>query len=251
MKIIIVEDEINAFEYLADIAKDVIPNMELLQHLDSVEDSINWLHNRGDEVDLIFLDIQLSDGLSFEIFKHVDVKAPIIFTTAYDEYAIKAFKLNSIDYLLKPVSKEDLVNAIKKLRQSVSEDANVSAIKDILNNYSNNKRNRFLVKKGNHFEFVSVNDVSFVHSEDSLTFLYMNDGRRHLYSQTVAHLEQELDSSTFIQINRKQIVNINSVKKIHPYLNQRLKLDLGRNDGGLDFVVSRNRTMEFKQWVDK
>ncbi|MEE9371594.1 MAG: LytTR family DNA-binding domain-containing protein [Saprospiraceae bacterium] len=251
MRTVIIEDEINAFEYLADLAKEVIPEMVLLQHLDSVEDAINWLYKNKDNVDLIFLDIQLSDGLSFEIFNHVDVQAPIIFTTAFDDYAIKAFKLNSVDYLLKPISKEDLQGAVNNLNQVDQSNRDTAVLQNIYGGLNHTKRNRFLVKKGSHFEFVNVKDVSFIYSEDSLTFLHMIDGRRHLYSQTVAYLDRELDATTFIQINRKQIVNINSVKKIYPYLNQRLKLDLGRNDGGLDFIVSRNRAMEFKQWVDK
>ena len=251
MRTVIIEDEINAFEYLAEIAKDVIPSMQLIQHLDSVEDSINWFHGNKDSIDLIFLDIQLSDGLSFEIFNHVDVTAPIIFTTAFDDYAIKAFKLNSIDYLLKPVAKEDLKHAVTKLNNNLNSAKESNSIHQFMKEFHVAKRNRFLVKKGNYFEFVNVANVSFIHSEDSLTFLYMNDGKRHLYAETVAHLAEELDNDTFFQINRKQIININSVRKIHPYLNQRLKLDLGRNDGGVDFVVSRNRTMEFKHWVDR
>ena len=251
MNVVIIEDEINAFEYLRDLVKDVVPEMNLLEHLDSVEDSINWFHGNDQKIDLIFLDIQLSDGLSFEIFHHVDIDAPIIFTTAFDEYAIKAFKLNSIDYLLKPVTKEDLQAAIQKFKTSLSNGDQTIELKRILKSINKSKRNRFLVKKGNHFEFVNVKDVSFVHSEDSLTFIYMQDGRRHLYSKTVATLDEELDPENFFQINRKQIVNINSVNKIHPFLNQRLKLDLGKNDAGLEFIVSRNRTMEFKQWIDK
>tara|TARA_Y100000385_G_scaffold291755_2_gene372015 strand:- start:1154 stop:1909 length:756 start_codon:yes stop_codon:yes gene_type:complete len=251
MRTIIVEDEINAFEYLSGIAKDVMPEMELIQHLDSVEDSINWLHEHKEKVDLIFLDIQLSDGLSFEIFNHVEVDAPIIFTTAYDDYALKAFKLNSIDYLLKPIIKDDLAQAVSKLKNGHNGNGKTADIKEFMKSYDVSTRNRFLVKKGNHFEFVNATNVAFIHSEDSLTFLYMTDGRRHLYAQTVAQLEQELDEEIFFQINRKQIININSVNKIHPYLNQRLKLDLGRNNGGVDFIVSRNRTMEFKHWVDR
>ena len=252
MKAIIIEDEINAYEYLAKIIKDVKPEVDVIGHLDSVEDSINWIANHGHEIDLVFVDIQLSDGLSFEIFRHVQVDAPIIFTTAYDEYALKAFELNSLDYLLKPILKEDLEKSFKKLQNFQGQhQLNSETVDNILKSYDRIKRNRFLVKKGNHFEFVNANEVSFIHSEDSLTFIYMPNGRRHLYSKTVESLERELDSDIFIQINRKQIVNINSVKKIHPFLNQRLKLDLGTNNGGLDFIVSRNKTTEFKQWVDR
>jgi len=252
MNAVIIEDEINAYEYLAKIISEVKPEVQILEHIDSVEDSINWFVNRGDEVDVVFMDIQLSDGLSFEIFRHIDIKAPIIFTTAYDEYAIKAFKLNSIDYLLKPIFKEDLNHSFGKLESYIDgPERDQSSLLDLIQDFNKTKRNRFLIKKGNHFEFVNADEVSFIHSEDSLTFIYMPDGRRHLYSKSVANLEGELDPETFIQINRKQIVNINAVKKMHPFLNQRLKLDLGPNNGGLDFVVSRNRTAEFKNWVDR
>ena len=257
MRALIIEDEINAYEYLVSIIEAVNDQVTIVDHIDSVEDAINWFHS-NEEVDVIFMDIQLSDGLSFEIFNHVEVLAPIIFTTAYDEYAIRAFKLNSIDYLLKPIGKEELKHAFDKLekpdlqmgRQNGQvENISNGSIAELLRGLRRDKRNRFLVKKGNHYEFLNANYISFFHSEDSLTFIYSPDGRRHIYPKTIADLEGELDTTTFFQINRKQIVNINAVKKIHPYLNQRLKLEL-TNDADKDFVVSRNRATEFKHWVD-
>ena len=251
MKALIIEDEINAYEYLEGLMTNLISDIEIVDHIDSVEDSINFFH--GDQqVDLVFMDIQLSDGLSFEIFKHAEVKAPIIFTTAYDEYAVRAFKLNSIDYLLKPISKDDLSHALQKFEETKGSNAlrEPEILRNILAGMNQRKRNRFLVKKGNHFEFISAQDIGFIHSEDSLTFLYTLEGRRHLYSKTIAHIEHELDTEKFFQINRKQVVNIDAVKKIHPFLNQRLKLDVLGNTG-IEFIVSRNRSTDFKNWVDR
>jgi len=212
-----------------------------------VQDTINWLHNNP-EPDLIFLDIQLSDGISFEIFNHVNITAPIIFTTAYDQFALQAFKVNSVDYLLKPISDEDLIAAHKKLKQR-EEKSNSNQLNSILKQFSSGKKNRCLVKKGNHFEFINVDDIAFINSDDSITFLYSKDGKRHTYTKTLQVLMHELDHEVFFQINRKQIINIVSISKIHPYLNQRLKVDVSLPTD-IEFVVARNRMAEFKDWVD-
>jgi DNA-binding LytR/AlgR family response regulator len=251
MRAIIIEDEINAYEYLESIIHSVNNSIEIMAHIDSVEDAINWFEE-NEEPDVVFLDIQLSDGLSFEIFRHTQVSAPIIFTTAYDEYAIRAFKLNSIDYLLKPISKTDLEQAMEKLEnfKGVGNKVNGELVNQLLNGLNKGNRNRFLVKKGNHYEYVNSGDIAFFHSEDSITFLHMHDGRRHMYSQSLADIEKDLSPEIFFQINRKQLVNINAVKKIHPFLNQRLKLEV-QNDGGVEFIVSRHRATEFKLWVDR
>lgn len=250
MNILIIEDEINAYEYLEILLSQLRPSYQLVGHLDSVEDSINWLEN-NEPPDLILLDIQLSDGISFEIFNHIAVNAPIIFTTAYDQYALQAFKLNSIDYLLKPIEKEALEFALQKWEQRAPNYiANSAQFNTIVGSLIQEKKNRCLIKKGSHFEFINVDQIAFVHSEDSLTFLYTRDGKRHLYTKTVAGLSQELDPKTFFQINRKQLININAIQKIHPFLNQRLKIELNPTVHGLDLVVARNRMMEFKSWVD-
>lgn len=250
MNILIVEDEINAYEYLESLLTKLRPNYSIAGHLDSVEDTINWLEN-NDPPNLIFLDIQLSDGISFEIFNHISVNAPIIFTTAYDQYALQAFKLNSIDYLLKPIEKEALEFALIQFeQQSPAQRNNRAQMDTLISGLIQEKKNRCLIKKGSHFEFINVEKIAFVHSEDSLTFLYTSDGKRHLYTKTVTGLSQELDSKTFFQINRKQLININAIQKIHPFLNQRLKIELNPCVPGVDLVVARNRMMEFKNWVD-
>lgn len=247
MRTLIVEDEINACEYLRTLITKHMPECVVVDHLDSVQETINWLHSNP-EPDLIFLDIQLSDGISFEIFNHVNITAPIIFTTAYDQFALQAFKVNSVDYLLKPISEEDLIAAHQKLKLQTSDNDN-DELKSILKNFSVGKKNRCLVKKGNHFEFINVDDIAYINSDDSITFLYCKDGKRHTYTKTLQVLMEELDHDLFFQINRKQIINIESITKIHPFLNQRLKVDLSAPTD-LEFIVARNRMAEFKDWVD-
>jgi two-component system response regulator LytT len=251
MNILIIEDEINAFEYLQTIILKVKPEAHVLAHLESVEDSVNWL-SQNDSPDLIFLDIELSDGLSFEIFQHVVIEAPVIFTTAYDQYAIEAFKVNSIDYLLKPIHVNDLAKAIEKFErfrpQGTSEFT--EHIKSLFNTVNQPKKQRCLVKKGNHFEFISISDIAYVNSEEGITFLHTFKGQRHIYSNTVEGLMGSLDTRQFFQINRGQIVNIDAIKKIHPHFNSRMKLELSNTNGKTEFLVSRSKLPTFRAWVD-
>lgn len=247
MKTLIVEDEINACEYLRSLIAKHMPDCEVVDHLDSVQETINWLH-KNPEPELIFLDIQLSDGISFEIFNHVNITCPIIFTTAYDQFALQAFKVNSIDYLLKPISDEDLKAAHTKLLQR-TEHHQTDQLQQLMNSLSAGPKNRFLVKKGNHFEFINVDQIAYIDSEDGMTFLYSNDGKRHIYTKTLQVLMGQLDQDKFFQINRKQIINIENITKIHPYLNQRLKIELNLSTEQ-EFIVARNRMTEFKDWVD-
>jgi len=248
MTVLIIEDEINACEHLRRILSKVRPNYKIVEHLDSVQDSINWLE-RNPHPDLILLDIQLSDGISFEMFNHITIQSSIIFTTAYDQFALQAFKVNSIDYLLKPINEEELTTALEKFENLQSSTRSNPDLSTLSKGLSTGKKNRCLVKKGNHFEFVSINDISFINSEDSLTFLFTNDGQRHIYTKTVQLIMQELDGTQFFQINRKQVVNINNIHKIYPFLNQRLKIELNTKTD-IEFIVSRAKMSEFKKWVD-
>ncbi len=251
MNILIIEDEINAYQYLHTIIKKIKPQVRCLAHLESVEEAINWLH-QNEAPDLIFLDIQLSDGLSFEIFKHVKVQCPIIFTTAYDQYAIEAFKVNSIDYLLKPIHKDDLKRALDKFdQQQMTSNAGLSTqLQSIFGQMNTATKHRCLVKKGNHFEFINVSDIAFVHSEDGLTFLHTFKGKSHLYNHSIESLMKSIDATTFFQINRGQILNINAIHKIHPFFNQRLKIELNVPVKTEEFIVSRAKVQVFKSWVD-
>jgi len=251
MTAIIIEDEINAYQYLTTMLKKIRPNIQILEHLDSVEDSLNWLSNNG-HPDLVFMDIQLSDGLSFEIFNHIQINASIIFTTAYDQYAIDAFKFNSIDYLLKPIHVKDLQAAIEKFEQTQFQ-INVqlaTQIKQLFAQKTESKKNRCLVKKGNHYEFVDVDEIAYVNSEDGITFLHTFTNQRHIYSKTVENLISVLDEQKFFQINRGQIININAIQKIHPYFNQRMKIELQERLKEIELLVSRSKVNLFKNWVD-
>ncbi|MEZ5042298.1 MAG: LytTR family DNA-binding domain-containing protein [Saprospiraceae bacterium] len=251
MNALIIEDEINAFEYLKALLQKIEPSASILAHLDSVEDSINWLF-KNEAPDLLFMDIQLADGLCFEIFNHVEVKTPIIFTTAFDQYAIEAFKVNSIDYLLKPINPEDLAQALQKFnsQQGHLKTHLNQQLQSVFANLNKQKKHRCLVKRANHFEFIEVVDIAFVYSENSITFLHTFDGKRHLYNNTVEGLVKTLDETLFFQISRNQIVNINAIQKIHPYFNQRLKLELKLPAEGFDFLVSRSKISQFKEWID-
>lgn len=255
MNVLIVEDEINAYEYLSKILKDIRPDAVIKAHEDSVQGALNYLSGHMNELDLIFLDIQLSDGLSFELFNHIHINRPVIFTTAYDQYALDAFKVYSVDYLLKPIHKNDLESAIKRFEEHYTSKQGSSTDADLLKmvqSLNKPKKNRCLVKRGGHYEYIDVEEILFVNSEESLTFLHTKDGKRHMYTKTVESLYSELNPDRFFQINRSQILHIDSIREVHPYLNQRMKVLVKSPDKSkIDFIVSRNRMTEFKNWLDQ
>lgn len=254
MKILIIEDEIRAAQQLQSMLQILAPNAIVIDTLESVEDSIIWFR-KNEGPDLIFMDIQLADGLSFEIFQHTDVSAPVIFTTAFDQYSIKAFKVNSIDYLLKPIQEEDLSIALNKF-QSLYQNKQAQridnlTIEKLINNLTSDKfRQRFIVKEGNSMSFVQTEDVAYFYSEDGLSFLVTHHNKRYIVDMTLDAIEKDIDARQFSRINRGQIVNVETISKIHPYFNHRLKLELKANPKQ-DFIVSRNRTAEFKDWINQ
>lgn len=253
MKIVIIEDEKNAREYLIKLLIDVAPDAEIVEQLDSVKSAVNFFATNP-TVDLVFLDIQIADGLSFEIFNYVDISAPIIFTTAYDQYALEAFKLHSVDYLLKPIMPEDLKQAILQYKNYWQQENKESSdgISELIKTLKQPPvKQRCLVKKGGHYEYVNVKDIAFINSSDSLTFLHTFEGNRYIYTKTLEQLYHELDKTLFFQINRSQVLNSSAIKEIHPFLNQRLKIMLNtpvKNE--LEFIVSRKRMANFKEWID-
>lgn len=253
MNIVSIEDELNAYEYLKSMLYQIYPDIKSIINIDTVQGSLNYLSKEQDGIDLIFMDIQLADGLSFEIFNHIELNTPIIFTTAYDQYALDAFKVYSVDYLLKPIHIDDLRKAISKYEQLYSsEDTDATKLQEMIQSINKPKKNRCLVKRGGHYEYVDVQDIAYVNSEDSITFLHTTDGQRHIYTKTVERLFGELDPLTFFQINRSQIININAIHQVHPYMNQRLKVLLdARLKASVEFVVSRNKMMSFKGWMDQ
>ena len=251
MKVLIIEDEIPAAKRLSNLVHQFKPEAQILEVIDSVDGAVKWL-NTFEKPDLLFMDIQLSDGLSFDIFNHTEIQSPIIFTTAYDQYTLKAFKVNSVDYLLKPIDPDELEKAFLKFdkiyRQPQAYDR--SAIENLLKVMTQKEyKSRFVVKVGQQLTYISVEDISYFYSDDGLLCAKTNNGKRHILDYTLDQLEQVLDPSEFFRINRKIITRINAINKIHTYFNSRLKLELNPKTE-LEVIVSRDRVNDFKKWLD-
>lgn len=249
MQILIIEDEIRAVSQLQFMLKACNFTFELLGIIDTVEDAVLWFQ-QNETPDLVFMDIQLADGLSFEIFQKTTVKAPIIFTTAFDQYAIQAFKVNSVDYLLKPIQKDDLKGAVDKFLQSNKPSAlDTDAFKQLLSDLQVPvERKGILVKSGSGFVQLKISDLLYCYSEDSITFgVTLN--KRFIIEETIDELFATLDHAQFFKINRGQIVAKSSIVKIEPYFNHRMKLSL-TDPRGQKFIVSRPKTSDFKKWMN-
>ncbi|AIG30404.1 response regulator transcription factor [Flavobacterium psychrophilum] len=252
MKTIIIEDEKPAARLLQRKLDKLGVKVDVMLH--SVEEAIAWFSNNK-HPDLIFLDIQLSDGLSFEIFEKVTIKSAIIFTTAYDEYALKAFKLNSIDYLLKPIDDDELSIAIFKFRNQFQKTENIpvnldfEAIKKMFQNpFDKNFKTRFIVKIGQQLKIILIEEIECFFSENKGTYIHTFDNRNYLIDLTLEVLEQDLDPENFFRISRKFIVPLKSVKEIILYSNSRLKIVLPTYKEE-EVVVSREKVQEFKSWI--
>tara|TARA_R110000744_G_scaffold38995_7_gene88902 strand:- start:703 stop:1455 length:753 start_codon:yes stop_codon:yes gene_type:complete len=250
MKILIIEDETRAASQLQYKLKACNFNYELLDIIDTVEDAVLWFQ-KNRTPDLVFMDIQLADGLSFEIFQKTEVHAPIIFTTAFDQYALQAFKVNSIDYLLKPIQKDDLNDALDKFLKSNKPDViDPSVLKQLLGSMQTPlKREGLLVKEGSGFVQIKVSELIYCYSEDSLTF-GVTSNKRFIIEETMDELFESLDKNKFYRINRSQIVTKTSIQKIDPYFNHRVKLSIS-HPRDQDFIVSRPKTSDFKKWMNK
>ncbi|MEM1121138.1 MAG: LytTR family DNA-binding domain-containing protein [Bacteroidota bacterium] len=253
MKILIVEDEYHAQKYLSNLIKQVVTSAQILDMLDSVEDAVDWFQNNA-APDLIFMDIQLADGLSFNIFKKVEVNAPVIFTTAFDQYTLQAFKVNSVDYLLKPIDEIELKKAMDKYDQLYGNNQvfNRESLLKVINSFQqkDNFRQRFLIKQGKDYIYLPIEDIAYFYSADGMTFAIDTHKKRHLLDSTLDNIDKELNPKNFFRISRKQIVHIQSVAKIFAYFNHRLKLDL-KPESKVEAVVSRERVKEFKAWLDR
>lgn len=250
MKVVIIEDEKPAARRLSRMLHEL--EIEPLTMLHSVEEAVNWFSNH-EHPDLLFLDIQLSDGLSFEIFEEVEVKSAIIFTTAYDEYALKAFKLNSIDYLLKPIDSDELENAISKFKEFQHSEQqsgfDLEQLKLLVAPSQKNYKKRFTVKIGQHLKMISVDAIECFFSENKATHIHTIDNRSYLIENTLEQLEDKLQPETFFRVNRKFVVNINAIKDMIAYSNSRLKLQLQTYNES-EIIVSRERVKDFKNWLE-
>jgi len=251
MKVLIIEDEPRAARQLENLLQASNFDFELLDIIDTVEDAILWFKNNN-LPDLVFMDIQLADGLSFEIFQSTDVEAPIIFTTAFDQYAIQAFKVNSVDYLLKPIQQNDLQAALTKFKKSNSNKLIEPLIlKELLNSVqAPQKRSGILVKEGSGFVQIRISELVYVYSQDSITFGVTFQNKRYIIDETMDQLFNSLDETKFYRINRGQIIAKLAVEKIDPYFNHRVKLSIA-NPRDQEFVVSRQKTSDFKQWMNQ
>ena len=248
MKIVIVEDEDLAADYLAKQILAMEPDWKVEKIIASVKSGVAYFKNTT-TIDLIFCDIQLSDGKSFELFEQVEIQAPIIFTTAFNEYALKAFETLSLDYLLKPISREDLLRAIQKFKQINSRYSNLIDYKQLLDAFQKNYKDRFMVKSGTTLLSIMAKDTMNFKSEDGLVFLTVNGGKRFIVDYTIEQLEELLNPKFFFRINRKTIVNIDSVVKAQAYFNGRLKIEAKELLGDDYTLISRERVNDFKKWL--
>jgi two-component system, LytTR family, response regulator LytT len=254
MKVLIIEDEQHATQRLINLLNETGRQIEIVETLDSIESSIKWLRENA-EPDVIFLDIQLADGLSFAIFDQVEVKSPVIFATAYDEYAIKAFEINSIDYLLKPIKLERLEASLEKLerlRPSLSPDQITAQLQNmILDYHERNKtyRSRFLVNKADSMIPIASEDIAYLYTEEKVVFLVTRDNRRFMLNYSLDQLEKQLNPVSFFRINRQFIIAMRSIHKIHNYFNYKLKVELTPVSEH-EVIVSRQKVAEFKEWLD-
>lgn len=252
MKVLIVEDESMAAKRLTNLLLKLEPDIEILDQLDSVKTAVKWLSNN--QADLLFFDIQLADGLSFEILNQVNIQTPIIFTTAFDEYAIKAFKVNSIDYLLKPIDPEELKHALEKFhqnfRQPEPQQPNMTMLEQAMKMLTKQYKERFVVKIGEHIHTIPVSDTAYFFSQDKATFLVTEEKKRYIIDYTLEEVEGLIDPQDFFRINRKYLVSMRAVKDIVSYTNSRLRIILHQSDE-MDAIVSRERVQDFKKWLDR
>lgn len=255
MNAIIIEDEKLAAEYLRGLIQRYDPQIRVLFESDSVKKTVRWFEEGG-QADLAFFDIQLADGLSFEIFDKALVTCPVIFTTAYNEYALRAFKVNSIDYLLKPIDLGDLKRAIDKFRAGwLKEPADhttrrLDALDRILHQFQKTYKSRFVVKVGDHIRPVVVEEILYFYSLDKATFFVTAENRHYPVDYSLEYLEEILDPSRFFRINRKYAISLPAILDIISYSNSRLKIKL-KHSTDQDVIVSRERVSEFRHWLDR
>lgn len=249
MKILIIEDEARAASQLQRMLTTCGFEHDLLGIIDTVEDSIEWFQGNA-APDLVFMDIQLADGLSFEIFQRIDIESPIIFTTAFDQYAIQAFRVNSVDYLLKPIQDADLKRALDKFNKSnKSNTLDPGVLRQLLSSFQMApKREGILVKDGSGFFQIKVSELLYCYSEESVTF-GVTSGKRFIINETLDELFESLDPNRFFKINRSQIIAKNAIEKIDSYFNHRVKLTI-TNPREQEFIVSRPKTTDFKEWLN-
>jgi len=255
MNILIIEDEPFAQQELIRLIHEIDTEINVLNCIDSVEESVAYL-NEKEQPDLIFMDIQLSDGLSFEIFNKADVKPPVIFTTAYDEYAVKAFKLNSIDYLLKPIDEQELLNAIEKFKKWTAKNVNEETflskhqLQEVLGLFKPSYKSRLVVKLGDKIKHIEAANIAYFYSEDKVSFLITTKGERFIINHSLEHIENMMNPDDFYRLNRKYIVNINAIDSIDKHFNSRLIIGL-KPEVEDEVLISRTKVTHFLNWLER
>lgn len=251
MNILIIEDEEPSAKRLKKMVLELAPAAVIPDNIVSVASGIEWF-KQNPHPDLIFSDIQLSDGLSFEIFKQVEVSRPVIFITAYDQYAIEAFKVNSIDYLLKPIKQEDLQVAFNKFKKlsgaGETQPLDINKIIESVNASKTGYKTRFIVRYGEHIKTVKIEESAYFYTEDKINFLVTTEGRRYTIDYNMEDLENLLDPKTFFRINRQYIISINSIKEMFSYTKSRVLVKLNPPSKH-ETIVSTERSGDFKLWL--
>ncbi|OEK04381.1 LytR/AlgR family response regulator transcription factor [Roseivirga misakiensis] len=253
MRVVIIEDEAPAFRRLQKILEELIPDVEILEVLDSVESAVEWL-DESINLDLIFMDIQLSDGLSFEIFEKTSVNAPVIFTTAFDEYLLKAFKVNGIDYLLKPIKTQELAQSLAKLNQlkSIFAKENSLDLKDLLSSINMRKKDyksRFLVKQGSKLISIPVDQIAYFFIKGGVQFIYTFNNERLILDQTMDETVKQLDPKLFYRANRQYLIHIDFIGSVEKYFKGKLlvKTKFSTEE---PITVSEEKASSFKAWLN-
>lgn len=253
MDILIIEDEPHAAQRLAVLVSELVSDARIVSKIDSVKKAIGWFATNP-APDVVLMDIQLADGISFEIFDQCKVSSPVIFTTAYDEYAVRAFKVNGIDYILKPIGKEELRIALNKVintKQSANErDDLMRMMSEAIKKLTQNYKSRFVVKVGEHLRTIEIASIRFFVSRDKITFCVTDDNRSLILDYTIEQLEQLVSPERYYRINRKYLVSADAIQDIITYSNSRLRLILkGSQDN--DIIVARERVQDFKDWLNR
>lgn len=253
MNVVIIEDEHLTAERISSLLREIDPGIEVISIIDSVKRSVEWFSS-NEQPDLVFMDIQLADGLSFDVFDAVKIEAPVIFITAFQEYAIKAFKVNSVDYLLKPVSEEDLRNALSKFKRYFNQELTAPAIggdllRDIREMIRKPYKSRFMVRVGDHIKTVEVEDILYFYSLQKGTYLHSSDNRNYVIDYTLGRLEEMLDPLLFHRINRKYLISHRAITDLITLSSSKLKVKLLHSDDD-DIYISRERVATIKEWLD-
>ncbi|HEY4149121.1 MAG TPA: LytTR family DNA-binding domain-containing protein [Chitinophagaceae bacterium] len=252
MRVVVIEDEIPAANRLTRMLQNIDTGIEVIKKLDSVESSVRYL-SCTDNIDLIFMDIQLADGPSFNIFGEISLSTPVIFTTAFDQYTLKAFKVNSVDYLLKPIGEAELYQAVEKYRQLYprSDKGLSDKMEKLMREMGGTPyKERLLIKRGQQLHYLKTEAVAYYYADGKLCYAVDFNGQSHLLDYNLQQLEEQLTPRQFYRINRQLLVNIESIKKIHTWLGGRLKLELHPSTQ-TDTVVSRERVSGFKEWMGR